>query len=177
MDEHFSEVAHIFPDHPLSIFLPSHSHGWTAEEPHLGTVVFEIPTFATFHCGKRVSKHKCVLVGALLAQAISAQTSGCPVAAQETVLSRAWRAILMGQRPPSVRWPRSWEQRGRIHSKTPQHSVPKSTNTRVTDPSQGLGASTLRQSGRPRSGSTCTSDSSPACRGFVGGGQHPMWPV
>ena len=41
---------------------------------------------------------------------------------QETDVSRAWRTILMGQRPP-VQWPRSWEKRGRsssaVHSKIP----------------------------------------------------------
>ena len=51
---------------------------------------------------------------------------------EETDLSRAWRTFLMGPRPPSVRWPRSWEQRGRsssaVHSDSktrPQHSAPK----------------------------------------------------
>ena len=63
---------------------------------------------------------------------------------QDTDLSRAWRTFLMGPRPPSVRWPRSWEQRGRSssavqsHSRTrPQQSGPKtrqSTRAPPADP-------------------------------------------
>ena len=56
---------------------------------------------------------------------------------QETDLSRAWRTILMGQRPPSVRWPRSWEKRGRSSSAV--HSTVPSLR-RQTVPSQPRGS-------------------------------------
>ena len=101
---------------------------------------------------------------------------------QGTDLSRAWQTFLMGPRPPSVRWPRSWEQRRRSSSaehsdsKTrPQHSAPKPrqpTRGYTHRPSKAIGASTSMQSGRPCCGSTSTSDSSPGCRGFVERGQH-----
>ena len=60
---------------------------------------------------------------------------------QGTDLSRAWRTFLMGPRPPSVRWPHSWEQRGRSssavqsHSRTrPQQSGPKTRQSTRAPP-------------------------------------------
>ena len=70
---------------------------------------------------------------------------------QETDVSRAWRTILMGQRPPSVQWPRSWEKRGRsssaVHSKI-QHSAPK-----PSQPSRGTPSDRSKPSDRQPRGS------------------------
>ena len=100
---------------------------------------------------------------------------------QDTDLSRAWRTFLMGPRPPSVRWPRSWEQRGRSssavqsHSRTrPQQSGPKTRQSKARAtrrPSKATGASISKQSGRPCCRGTSTSDSSAGSRGFAWRGQ------